>query len=301
MKMRHTWIGFALVVASFALMALVVYSFERTSWLFQQYETDPRFANAAAFVIETAEVALIITLGLVAREVPAAKRPAERALTGIPLTQWIANLVVGHIRGSEKMWMQLAATTVVRSETTYEAVYVISGITFVVINTMVPLLIWWLSQITSEMLNVLVDMPSETPVAKRKWGIPERIRNLRRRIKWPKWNLPKLFPSPEPAFIIPETEARNTEMVSDIVTLPGETKSEIVIQGKSELISQFQAIIDLLPNDRTLRASTIAAYIKRSTRLAEMRRNELVKRSILIREDDGYRLAGPVRFEMLEG
>jgi hypothetical protein len=91
----------AALATGLALLALLGYSLERTAWIFDQFETEPALAYAAAVVIELTAVALIAGASAIAGLDPAARAWANRALLAVLSTQALANLAAGYLRGGQ--------------------------------------------------------------------------------------------------------------------------------------------------------------------------------------------------------
>ncbi len=153
-----------------ALLALLVYSVERSAWLLSMYEavaiegkdtSGPAVAMAAALVAELGAVALIVgeaAIGLVANE-RAAKRLARWAGFGLLLVlslQSVAGLVAGFTRGGDRMLATLGAGN-------ESARFAVAAVALLLGNLVVPGLILALSKIAAILVGELVTLaPAES-------------------------------------------------------------------------------------------------------------------------------------------
>src|SRR5689334_16076787 len=94
-KLLYTAIG----ATSFALLLLLIYSFERTSWLFGLFESWTIAAQAAALVVEMSAVALLVGAGALAHLDAHTRDWANRALLAVLSVSALANLTAGYLRG----------------------------------------------------------------------------------------------------------------------------------------------------------------------------------------------------------
>jgi hypothetical protein len=148
-----------------AIIALLVYSLDRTSWLFRLYETGQPHAQglglAAAIVVELACV------GMIAGESVAALLPDERTRTAVRTwaswglvsvlsVQVIANLLAGYLRGTSALASELT-TAHIASGWQYS---LISGVTWFTANSLIPFLIFGLSKMEANVIRLLMVTPS---------------------------------------------------------------------------------------------------------------------------------------------
>ncbi|MGI0025835.1 MAG: hypothetical protein ACREA4_11935, partial [Nitrososphaera sp.] len=96
--MSRRFLSAAIIMTSFALACLLLYSLERTAWLFGRFETWTPAAYAAAGVVELAAVALIVGASALAGLAPAARAWANRALLAVLSVGALANLSAGYLR-----------------------------------------------------------------------------------------------------------------------------------------------------------------------------------------------------------
>lgn len=146
-----------------ALAALLLYSLDRSAWLFTLYETGQPRADliglAAAIVIELATIALIAGDGLAEAlsEDPATQHALRiwsgRGLVIVLLVQALANLVAGYLRGGVILFQQLGQGW---------AAYGVAAVAWIAVNAAVPLLIFALAKIESHALRlVLAQAPAD--------------------------------------------------------------------------------------------------------------------------------------------
>lgn len=133
----------AAVVNGLAILALMLYSLDRTSWLFSVFETGRNGASTygmlAAIVIEVAAVALIVgdaTIG---------SKWAGWGLATILATQGVANFIAGYIRGADAM---LSAIGPGQPASVFWIASVALGLT----NFAVPFLIFVLSKLEADIV-----------------------------------------------------------------------------------------------------------------------------------------------------
>lgn len=148
-----------------AILALLIYSLDRTAWLFQLYESGQPHAAAigllAAVVVELAAIALIAGDGLaesLSDDLPtqqALRRWAGRGLILVLLVQALANLIAGYLRGGTILLTQLGAGW---------AAYVVSAVAWLSVNAAVPALLFMLAKLESHTIRLLLTQASrQTP------------------------------------------------------------------------------------------------------------------------------------------
>ena len=151
-KRVRVWIG--LVAIAIALVCLLVYSLERTAWLFELFEESPARATAAAIVIELAAVALIAGAGAL----DAVSKPwANRALVAILSIQALGNLSAGYLKGG--------AQTLERFGSDWPA-YAVAATLWLVANLAVPWLVFCLSKLMEQLIVLLGTLPKEVKPVK---------------------------------------------------------------------------------------------------------------------------------------
>ena len=146
-----------------ALVALLVYSVERSAWLLSMYEavaveggdtSGPALAMAAALVAELGAIALIVgeaAIGLVGNE-RTARRLARWAGFGLLLVlslQSVAGLVAGYTRGGDRMLATLGGGN-------DSARFWVAAVALLLGNLVVPGLILSLSKIAAILVGELV-------------------------------------------------------------------------------------------------------------------------------------------------
>lgn len=149
-----------------ALVALLVYSVERSAWLLSMYEavaveggdtSGPALAMAAALVAELGAIALIVgeaAIGLVGNE-RTARRLARWAGFGLLLVlslQSVAGLVAGYTRGGDRMLATLGGGN-------DSARFWVAAVALLLGNLTVPGLILALSKIAAILVGELVKLP----------------------------------------------------------------------------------------------------------------------------------------------
>lgn len=143
----------AIAVSALALLALLLYSLERTAWLFQRFEAGALQAYAAALVVELTAVALIVGASALAGLERSAQAWANRALVAVLSVQALANLSVGYIRGGAST---LAAFGSDRSA------FAVAATLWLATNLAVPALILCISKLLE---RLLIALPERAPTA----------------------------------------------------------------------------------------------------------------------------------------
>lgn len=162
--MNRSILWTAVSVLGAAIVALMLYSLDRTAWLFALYEAGrPHAAQLgllAAVVIELAGIALIV--GESAAETlpePTNKQVGawvSRGLVGILATQATANFIAGFLRGTSTFYNAFGG---------YEGrwLWAIAGVAWFLSNALIPGLIFVLSKIEAHLIRLLL-APSSSPV-----------------------------------------------------------------------------------------------------------------------------------------
>lgn len=137
----------AAVVNGLAILALMAYSLDRTSWLFGVFESGRAGASMygllAAIVIEVAAVALIVgdaTIG---------SRWAGWGLATILATQGVANFIAGYVRGANEMLRSIGPGE-------QKSVFAIAAVALALTNFAVPFLIFVLSKLEADIVKQAV-------------------------------------------------------------------------------------------------------------------------------------------------
>lgn len=149
-------------IISVALLLLLSYNIERSSWFLSLYEASDGWgfglAVAAALVGEIAAISLIVGEAAIAllQDEETAKRLARWAGFGLLIllaVQGIAGVVAGYARGAGRMLDTLGA-----GNTT--ARFTVAAVALVVGNLYVPVLILTLSKIAAILLQAILKMPA---------------------------------------------------------------------------------------------------------------------------------------------
>lgn len=162
MKNNLQAIRIGIVGISIALALLLIYSFERTSWLFGLFEQWQVAAYAAAGVVEVAAVALLIGAGAWSQLDKERKLWASIALQVVLSIQALANLTAGYLHGGARTLTLLKTT---ESGYQYAAAYVVASALWLVVNLAVPTLILCLSKLLEGLITLYSQverMPAET-------------------------------------------------------------------------------------------------------------------------------------------
>ena len=138
---------------SIALICLLVYSFERTSWLFGLFESWHIAAYAAAGVIEVAAVALLIGAAAWSQLDQERRLWASIALQVVLSIQALANLTAGYLHGGAAT-LRLLQTA--ESGAGYWAAYVVASALWLVVNLAVPTLILCLSKLLEGLISLYI-------------------------------------------------------------------------------------------------------------------------------------------------
>jgi len=144
---NRVWIG--IVAIAIALLCLLVYSLERTAWLFELFEQDSNRALAAAIVVELAAVALLTGAAIDEQS----RKWANWALVAILSTQVLGNLSAGYLKGWNKTAVLFGNDW---------AGYIVATVLWLVANLAVPGLVLCLSKILERQVVLLGTLPKET-------------------------------------------------------------------------------------------------------------------------------------------
>lgn len=172
------------VLILLALLSLLVYSLDRTSWLLAQYELSQpgtladylklsplALGVAAALVIEIGAVALVAG-DVLALERSAIKRYATAGLAVVLSVQALANLLAGYLRGYASVRSTLEA-----HGASVDTAWWIAGLSWVLSSAAVPALIFILSKLAAHVVRLAMSAPaSAAPEAsdQRSEGAQER-------------------------------------------------------------------------------------------------------------------------------
>jgi hypothetical protein len=162
---KRAYIGIAGLIL-LALLALLVYSLDRTSWLLAQYELSQpgtladwlglsplALGVAAALVIEVGAVALVGG-DVLALERSKIQRYATAGLFVVLAVQALANLLAGYLRGYASVKATLEA-----HGASGTAAWWIAGISWVLSSAAVPALIFILSKLAAHVLRLAMSAP----------------------------------------------------------------------------------------------------------------------------------------------
>lgn len=180
---RRGAISIAIVIIV-ALLALLVYSLDRTSWLLAQYELSQpgtladwlglsplALGVAAALVIEVGAVALVAG-DVLALERSKIQRYATAGLAVVLSVQALANLLAGYLRGYASV-----RTTLQAHGASADAAWYVAGLSWVLSSAAVPALIFILSKLAAHVLRLALSAPRATtaePSDQRSEGAQER-------------------------------------------------------------------------------------------------------------------------------
>lgn len=169
---RHSYFTIATLILA-ALLALLIYSLDRTSWLLAQYELGQvgtlaselglsplALGVAAALVIEIGAVALVAG-DVLATEHPEVKRYASAGLAVVLAVQALANLLAGFVRG-----YQAVLSTLTTHDASAGIAWWVAGASWLLSSIAVPALIFVLSKLAALTLRLALDMPLAVPSAR---------------------------------------------------------------------------------------------------------------------------------------
>jgi hypothetical protein len=155
------------VLILLALLALLVYSLDRTSWLLAQYELSQpgtladwlglsplALGVAAALVIEVGAVALVAG-DVLALERSKIQRYATAGLFVVLAVQALANLLAGYLRGYASV-----RTTLEAHGASADAAWWIAGLSWVLSSAAVPALIFILSKLAAHVVRLAMSAPA---------------------------------------------------------------------------------------------------------------------------------------------
>lgn len=144
-----------------SIIALLIFSLDRTSWLFAIFETGRSngefLGRVAAIVVELAAVALITSKIVISKQDhPKEYRYIVLGLVVVLGVQSIGNLIAGWVRGAKpihELFIENSFTVAVAT------------ITWAVVNACVPILIYILSELLAYVIRLLLeyDRPVDLP------------------------------------------------------------------------------------------------------------------------------------------
>lgn len=164
--MNRTALTWSAGAVGLAIVALLLYSLDRTAWLFRLYETGQQHADtlglAAAIVVELAAVALIAGDAL-AEALTRDRRAADmlrawagRGLAAVLGAQILANLIAGYLRGGRVLLTALGGPG-------DWPPLVLAGTAWLVTNALIPGLVFILAKIEARLLTLLIDSTLTRP------------------------------------------------------------------------------------------------------------------------------------------
>jgi len=201
---KRFYIGTACIIF-IALVALLVYSLDRTSWLLAQYEisqpdTLAHWLGLSPLALGTSS-ALVIEVGLialVAGEVLASAHPEIKryALAGLLIglaVQAVANLIAGYLRGYQAVYDDLVTHQVSDNLSWY-----VAGLSWLLSSLAVPGLIFILSRLAALTIRLAVERPLEATGTQKDAPKPYVSEPLTEQVE----NEDQLFaPAPTPGFV----------------------------------------------------------------------------------------------------
>jgi hypothetical protein len=303
----------AAVVVGIALLALMVYSLDRTAWAFQVYEGAsatgaPLGAKvstgwsqhmwlgfAAAVVVEFAALALIAGEAVMQRFNRDALRWAHWSLVIIFAVQWVVNLTAGGIRGWTAMAEQLGDATFVVGG--YDLALILRSVVavsmFLIINSAIPALLLCLAKIEAALIRSII----ETSATDTQPAIAERNSNAKAQVvsasasserntsaNADTQTLVALLAEP------PASSAIEPQTATDERNSSAEAQAKVAVPAQRH--ADYQAILNILPDSPTLPSDLMAKAIGKGTRTAETRRKELVDMGVLYKDGTAYRKNG---------
>lgn len=166
--MNRTALTWSAGAVGLAIVALLLYSLDRTAWLFRLYETGQQHADtlglAAAIVVELAAVALIAGDAL-AEALTRDRRAADmlrawagRGLAAVLGAQILANLIAGYLRGGRVLLTALGGPG-------DWPPLVLAGTAWLVTNALIPGLVFILAKIEARLLTLLIGSTLTRPRA----------------------------------------------------------------------------------------------------------------------------------------
>lgn len=156
---KRTTLQVALIGIGIALILLLVYSFERTSWLFGLFEEWHIAAYAAAVVVEASAVALIAGAGALALMDEQVRAWANRALGAVLSIQALANLAAGYLRGGARTMALFDGG----QGWQFWSGYAVAAVLWLVVNLSVPALILCLSKLLERLIHAYATLEEKPP------------------------------------------------------------------------------------------------------------------------------------------
>lgn len=158
---KKTMLGAAIVGLLISIVALLIFSLDRTSWLFAIFETGrdngEMLGKVAAIVVELAAVALITSKIVINKQDHLREyRYIVFGLVVVLGVQTIGNLIAGWIRGSKPIHALF-------SEGNFTGI--VAAVTWLVVNACIPILIYILSELLAYVIRLLLEYerPSDLP------------------------------------------------------------------------------------------------------------------------------------------
>lgn len=234
---RTIYVGIALVIGA-ALLLLLGYSLDRTSWLLSLYESETpgTLAHAlgvspldlgvsAATVIEVGAVALIVSDALVKLD-RSIRVSVIAGLVTVLVVQALANLLAGYLRGYSAP-IELLTAQGVDTDTAGR----VAWLSWLIANSAIPLLIFILAKIESRVIALALAIK---PVA-----VSDSTPLLRRLLaRWqprPALSLARPAAPPQPVYEAP------VETVVDSAVTVGETPVESDSESLTARVKAYAA------------------------------------------------------------
>ena len=259
MSRRSLW-GIAALI-TMATLALMLYSLDRTAWIFMLYETGRPNAQLlgyiAAVVMELAAVGLIASEGAAdALPIDAESRRvlrtwASRGLVMVLATQAVANLVVGFLRGGAALRVALLAA----GPDEGWQYHALGGVIWLLANGLIPALIFGFSKMQARIIRLLITVQP-------------------------------LAASAAPSAVV-------AGQVASTSAEPG--RQPLPAHISPFVVPTYRRILELLDDDPALPTHWLAEQLKRSERTVRARLSEMVRMGMLREEDGRYvRLDSPL-------
>ena len=252
MSRRSLW-GIAALI-TMATLALMLYSLDRTAWIFMLYETGRPNAQLlgyiAAVVMELAVVGLIASEGAAdALPIDAESRRvlrswAARGLVMVLATQAVANLVVGFLRGAAALREALLAA----GPDEGWQYHALGGVIWLLANGLIPALIFGFSKMQARIFRLLIATQPATATA-----------------------------------------ATSAVAASEVTSASVEVgRQPLPAHISPFVVPIYRRILELLDDDPALPTHWLAEQLKRSERTARARLSEMVRMGMLHEVDGRY-------------
>lgn len=288
MTLSKTTLRWFIGIAGLAILALMVYSIDRTAWVFGLFEGDRAYAHefglAAAIVIELAGIAFIIAEATAVKQI---RFWVVLGLAAILIVQTLANLIAGALRGFDTIASALPTNG-------WATAWALALWAFA--NALIPALIFILSKIEAYLVRYYLTVPATVvvtqPVARAAQIAAPAVAALSQPVAEPAQDVaPVSQMAAETMQGTPAATPARLTLRHLTVHPTGPAHDAPAFAVPATQYDDYMTIADALVTGRaSLR--TVATELGMSDASARRRRDELVKAGVLTRDGDAYQKNG---------